>query len=630
MSWTLTSGATTQDVAAWGISGLRRVRNSQALDLVTFAIEGIAFDATAPIAADTVISIAKDGTTWFRGRVVAVRRSATGRDERLSYEVAGPWWYLEQLVYQQPWAIQGAADAWKSHCLLNITKTGTPWTTRDQIDDALAWCSARATAAYGSAPFQWVKANLPAIAIPTDEVRDVTCAEVMRKELRWMPDAVCWWDYTTNPPTLHVVRRSGLSGTSIALGAPIVSAQFEPRYDLQVSAVALKFETLNTIDGQPIAAVTTQVYPGGATGDEFGALVATIDLQGGIASYARATIVSSAIPASSPAWIAWLQTKHPTLADSRVTISSLVSVSRQKVGDPMAALLGYELIDGQLPSWSGADSQHEVVTLRVQYSVKDSAGSVVVDQRDEVFNVNITTCSVASGTFTILAEFEAGEAAPAGLAQVLYDALHPLEWEGSLELTESECSGSIALGQTVSVTGGRTEWTTMAAVVQSTEELVDDGRTVVRFGPPQHLGPRDLIELLRVNRFRLRITPQSVRSTGGASAGSITLGESLPSENATRGLAERKFHSVMSGSTRVDIDAQTNPQIALTTDAGSTKTVEILGSSSARIRLIGSGGQVWIDTSGLDGNTIEFREIAVCVGGVEKRMLLLCSEPYDP
>lgn len=63
----------------------------------------------------------------------------------------------------------------------------------------------------------------------------------------------------------------------------------------------------------------------------------------------------------------------------------------------------------------------------------------------------------------------------------------------------------------------------MDAVVQSIDEDVDLGTSRISFGPPQHLGPRDMLELLRVNRFRLRITA-AIYSPGGLRVRSLLWG----------------------------------------------------------------------------------------------------------
>ena len=118
-------------------------------------------------------------------------------------------------------------------------------------------------------------------------------------------------------------------------------------------------------------------------------------------------------------------------------------------------------------------------------------------------------------------------------------------------------------------------------------------------------------------------------STGTTSSGAIALGNSTPQENATRGLAERKFSSVKNGNYRVDIDTQSGPGIALTED-GTTVAIELTGYGDCRGRIIGPNGAIYLDTADLDGNTIQPREVSICVNGVQKKMIVLCSEPYDP
>ncbi len=69
--------------------------------------------------------------------------------------------------------------------------------TGQQIIEALNWARQAARhEAMAAPPFQ-IGEVTPALDVPIDEVRDITCAEVIHKMLRWSPDAVCWFDYTT-------------------------------------------------------------------------------------------------------------------------------------------------------------------------------------------------------------------------------------------------------------------------------------------------------------------------------------------------------------------------------------------------------------------------------------------------
>src|SRR5262249_34743621 len=89
---------------------------------------------------------------------------------------------------------------------LNVGKL----TTGQQILAALDWCLAPFVNANVPPPFQ-IGRITPNVDVPIDEVRDITCAEVIHKMLRWSPDAVTYFDYTTTPPTFHCLRRADMN-----------------------------------------------------------------------------------------------------------------------------------------------------------------------------------------------------------------------------------------------------------------------------------------------------------------------------------------------------------------------------------------------------------------------------------
>lgn len=585
MAWTLTIGSTTKSLADWGVSGLTRRRSSQALDVVGFVCDGLDVDADAPFSAGSEVAISRDSVVWFRGRITGLRREAFGVAERISYEVAGPWWYMERLVYQQTWQVYGVGPVYRSHCLLNTFADGNAMHTRDQIDEALEWSRSRAFATYGTSPFQWDKSGFPLAYIPADEVRDITVAECVRKQLRWVPDAVSWFDYSTTPPTFHCKRRADLTSVDVAAGAPVSVLQLVPRYDLQVPSVVLKFESTDTVDGVSYTTITRQNAPVGATGEEFGALCATIDLQGTSISSTSAAIEVMGLPTTEAGWLDWLKLKHPTLDSDRIASITVTEFSRFPTEVPANPTFANELLEGQVADWMPGQAQEETVLLRVSYTVENAAGTANAEVRDEEFAVNITTTNLTTGTYTSIGEIIVGESPPTGLAAFLYAGLSVLEWEGAITLTGESVAGSIGIGNAINITGGRAEWASMNAVVQEIEEDVDSGTVRISVGPPQHLGPRDLVELLRVGRFRRVITPPALRNSGVAPGGgnAVTVGRRFPRENAVGGPVDRSLFAV---------------------------------------------GTIVLDVNDADGADIRIREIDVCVDGVQKKMLVLCSEPY--
>lgn len=593
--WTLRLGATERSLADWGISGVRRQRRSQASDELTFQLDGRAFERQAPFDAGDAITVLRGGVPWFTGRVVALARGASGSSESIGYRVAGPWWFLDQLVYQQVWHVYHGPDVRKSHCLLNIWADGSLMGVRDQLNEALQWAHDRAVARYGASPFVWDRAEFPDASIPTDEVRDITTAEVVRKQLRWVPDAVTWFDYSTTPPTFHCRRRSALAlNTLSGPSARVTEIRLTPRYDLVVPSVVLKYERVDTIDGVSIPSLSTDVAPAGSDGTEFGALAATIDLQGFSATFAEARITTNPLPAltgteqNKKDWWAWLQSKEPWLQSTDVSLLSVDAVNRMPSAGSLQYLLPNELADGQIPDWMGALTQQETVTVIARIGVGN--GGELIDVVTKTFTVNIVTTDANTGTYRQAQSVEGGEYAPVGLAQVLYDGLSVLEWEGGITCTRDEIQADGAgfgMGQRVNVTGWMSAWATMAAMVQESVDDLDTGTTSIRCGPPNHLGPRDLIELLRVNRFRFVYTPKSVRAGKSSSAGGVGLGRSVRLENASSGSGAREKMVLRSGAGTINLDA------------------------------------------GMAGNTeIAVREIDVCVNGVAMKMLVLASTPY--
>jgi hypothetical protein len=592
-TWTLTVGGDQRTLAAWGISGLTRRRSSQAADVVGFDVT-VPVDAAAPFAHDDVVSISRDGVGWFTGRITGLTRSATGRSEVIAYRVSGPWWYLDQLVYQQVWTVFGTGlQVKKSHALINTWADGTSMGVRAQINEALEWARSRAEAAYGASPFQWISDGFPEAQIPADEVRDITVAEVVRKQLRWIPDAVTWFDYATTPPTLHVARRTELPTRTVSVpGSDVSDLVVTPRQDLRVPSVVLKYERVDTVDGASVPVLATDIAPGGATGEEFGALCATIDLQGFSASYATAYVGTAAWPTTTAGWWTWLKSREPVLRRAEFVLDQVIEVGRTRGDDGPGSLMPRELIEGQVPEWMGAVTSPETVRVKAKIKVYASTapGAELLETVTKEFAVNVVGTDATTGTYRQLTSASSGEAAPIGLAQVLYDALGVLEHEGSITITAEDLpapADEITIGTRLSITGLRPEWADMAALVQDVVESIDDGTVSIRFGPPQHLGSRDLVELLRVNRFRFVYTASSARAGTSSGSGGIGLGRGLPKENSGSGSGQRE-----------------------------------------RLLLRAGAGAIELDASMAGNMVVTLKEVSICINGEEKRMLLLASEPY--
>ena len=242
MNWTIACNGTEKILADWGLSRVTRRLVSQGQDELTFLADGTAADSPPLFAHGMTLTLWRDrlmdssgnfsgGMSWFNGLVTQVPRAGAPDAESLLYRVAGPWWYLDNQVFQQPYqniflgyATPGDprtaplyGQAHSSHLFLNQGLSGSALlkiTTGQQIIEALNWALKPYVDANAAPPFQ-IGAVTPSVDVPIDEVRDITCAEVIHKMLRWTPDAVTWFDYTTTPPIFNCKRRAELATVNL-------------------------------------------------------------------------------------------------------------------------------------------------------------------------------------------------------------------------------------------------------------------------------------------------------------------------------------------------------------------------------------------------------------------------------
>ncbi len=241
MNWTIAYNGAEKTIANSGITRLQRTLVSLGVDELAFEADGTLADAAPLFPHGATLTLwrnraidsagnCSDGTTWFQGLVIQVPRAGAPDAESMAYRVAGPWWYLDNLTFQQAYqniflgyavandpttAIYGTASS--SHLFLNqapVANALQKISTGQQIIEALNWALLPFVNAHLTPPFQ-IGSVTPNVDVPIDEVRDITCAEVIHKMLRWSPDAVTWFDYTTSPPTFNCKRRSDMTAINL-------------------------------------------------------------------------------------------------------------------------------------------------------------------------------------------------------------------------------------------------------------------------------------------------------------------------------------------------------------------------------------------------------------------------------
>jgi hypothetical protein len=541
--WTLSNlrTNTTKTLEEWGIRKPVLNRVSLDIDTLTFEIT-TEFDADEAISLDDTVTLIREGTPYFTGRVDQTPRTATGQHESAAYVVVGPWWDVRDLTFQSEWRVlanpldpeAGLVTQRRSHVILNMDIFGRSiYTTKAQIFSALEYVLIAADDTGRERPFQLDFANIdiPEFRPWLDEVVDLKCSEIIQRQLRWTPDVVSWFDYSTSPPTIHIKQRSSLPAATVQFGvAPLSEIQLKARPDLQVSEVCLKYEQVNVVNGVGYFNLVIDAWPIGATGQKRRAICQTITLQGSEVSYSLADIVCEPILESDAAW--WIG-QHAPLADPNVDGLTIIDGSAVR-----ETSLPRYLVSGNITGWmlarNRATAARETIRAKANWLVTDgpTSDTVLQDNKEKNIHTELVATNLTTGIYLSALSETPGDPIPINVAQFVYNATSFLHYDGQLLISEDECSGSVTVGNVVNVTGALDAYASMRAIVQAVSEDIESGRTSITLGPPKHLGLDDLIEFLRGNRNRQRYTPTSAMTDGQSfTAAPVDIGQETPLKN---------------------------------------------------------------------------------------------------
>jgi hypothetical protein len=276
------------------------------------------------------------------------------------------------------------------------------------------------------------------------------------------------------------------------------------------------------------------------------------------------------------------------------------------------ATYAYQLKDGQVAPWmatgggAGATVQ-ATVKAKFTYNEKSSDGSSSVTSKQVQFHektAKITLTNLPGGTYGITS---AGEVVPYGLAGYIYNIEKILQYEGTFTIQEVEVTDQCPMGNNLNLSqvggAGLAEWATMNACVQSISYDLAAGKTTLTFGPAGHLGAKDFVERLRVNRG-----PRWFYEIGGnlinAAGGNGALGSNIPKHGPSPANAVTNVHSFPTSMSDWLANTGTAGPAGWTIDA--TNSATAYGGMTPGVPVIygayGSGGTVtswaWLAASG--------------------------------
>lgn len=519
--WMLEYNNVVRTLSEYGISDATYFWKNQMTDKFVFSIPSRAITEDFVFAAESTIKIFRNKVKWFEGVITQTPLFGSFLREDHKYEVSGSWWYLENLIYQQAWKEpidtsdpeSQLKNIFRGHVILGQDLSGEKIPIGEQITDIINY--ARSC----GANINLGKIDIP-VYIPFDECKDLSCADAIRRLLRWVPDTIYYIDYSTEVPTIFFKRRMQLTSQTINIfDGTTKDFSLQPRHDLRVPAVVLKFETTNNTNNKTWKTTSIQKYPLNATGAEFKTLVLTVNLEGSKSNYIIQKIVTNPVDTTSLIWwqkhIPWLN----QFSSANITISD---VSR-------SSTLPEELEDGVVADWMSKTVEEDIIRAKISYKNDD----ISVIDRDVAVKIKVTDAT--SRTYKKLMSLLTAETVPENLAQHIFEAVGILHYDGYITLVDREVDTNFSQFL-LNFSNGRDEWKDMNAVVQEVVQHLDTGETYIKFGPSKHLGAADLTELTRSGRLLFESRNYADRVSAEASGnGLIDQGIHCKVENTSSG-----------------------------------------------------------------------------------------------
>ena len=454
-------------------------------DVDTFIARGL--PAGLLQSGDEVV-IAYKGTTVFRGDVKAITDRhgggpLDGNDNPLNriqdVTVAGPWDKLQRLVFRQTWnrAVKDSDPITfsTSRVILGQQPTGAAQSMNAQVAEIVNYAATKCGITLG--------ANAaPALYLPFDEARDITCADAIRRELRFFPKLIVRFDYSSSTPALVVAAPSG---SDAAYVATVHKTERVYQYDAHpVSCVDIAVDAFDVVVGGK-SATYHQIYPEDGNPDSLDCLHITIPLAPGSASTTNESFKSVTEPVptdlNNKTW--WME-KHPRLANlvaDEITISGAERSDSEEV----------EVYPNIAKATKGEIEEAGLHCRVTRFTCNCKIATTDDEEEDIQLSMDFLTTDATTRTYTWQTGSESvdGETLPNGLAQALYE-----QRAGALASEQM----TVRLGNSLPVIGDMAD----GLILQSYDIDLADLTARLVFGRPEHLSAEDMRSLL--NGFRQR------------------------------------------------------------------------------------------------------------------------------
>ena len=464
----------------WGIVSLKVERLNGAADSakITFADE----ETAASIPTDCNLEIFDADLRKFCGQVVETPKALSGGSRRAQIVAKNAWAHLEGIVYQQLWESSETESGevffqpvQRSKVVLGQNSSGEKIDAAAQAQNILQYAiSCGAPLSIGT-----IDANSQMLL---DQRSDISCAEALKRTLRWLPNSQIYFDYSADGlPKINIVQRKNLpQAVLLENGTDTLSLSVKSRPDLRLNGVVIKYERENSSGENVWRTIEEESYPEDLGTPTKNTLVMTVELAG---SRERVKVYELVCETIQPESKQWWRSHIPSLPED----FEILETSRSHPE------LTRELVKGQLASHINARSQSDVITARI--SLADESGK----SAQQTLNLTLRATNAVSGSYPEFTPTLLREPKPEGMAKSIYEAACDLQYQGDATVL-GLCAEKFA-GKKVALT--LADGASLSAPAVAIVEDFAKETTNVKFGPPTHLYADDIVELFRINRDRL-------------------------------------------------------------------------------------------------------------------------------
>ena len=239
VAWTITGetgkalDATSRTLEAIGAEDPRVRFQSAGMDKLTWRTPIPAGGTVIAPEMRQKVTLWRDGVRFFQGHVIRRRPVFEAEQWTLYIEVAGPWWWLEQIALTSTQTDQAGSTATRSAFVFGTGSLATSFSSLVSRAVTLGAPIAAGTIA--------TMYDVPRITVTGQSI-----AATFLDLLRWVPDAMLWFDHSATTPTLNVTRRrtalaSGSATTrTVTIGTDgVMEVDLQPQIELEVSQVRI-------------------------------------------------------------------------------------------------------------------------------------------------------------------------------------------------------------------------------------------------------------------------------------------------------------------------------------------------------------------------------------------------------